>query len=71
MARKVAVSHAKMPIDTARALQALPGQYIRKNGRGVPRNQLPGALANSFKKGDVIYQRVIASKKRAASAHLS
>jgi hypothetical protein len=48
----------------ARVLQAVPGQYIRKNGRGVPRNQLPRALPNSFRKGDVIYQRVQESKRK-------
>ena len=50
-------------VKSARALQAVPGQYIRKNGRGVPRNQLPRALPNSFRKGDVIFQRVQTSKR--------
>jgi hypothetical protein len=30
----------------------------------VPRNQLPRALPNSFKKGDVIFQRVQTSKRK-------
>jgi hypothetical protein len=57
-------------VKSARALQAVPGQYIRKNGRGVPRNQLPRALPNSFIKSDVIYQRVIASTKKGGKRSL-
>lgn len=30
----------------------------RRTGRGVPKNLRPAALANSFRKGDVIFQRV-------------
>jgi hypothetical protein len=57
-------------VKSARALQAVLGQYIRKNGRGVPHNQSPRALPNSFKRGDVIYQRVTASKKKGGKRSL-
>ena len=40
--------HDTVGVKSARAVQAVPGQYIRKNGCGVPRNQLPRALPNSF-----------------------
>ena len=56
---------------SARALQEVPGQYIRKNGRGVPRNQLPRALPNSFRRGDVIYQGVTASRKKGCKRSLN
>ena len=44
--------------------QVAPGKYNRRNGRGVPRNQLPRALPTSFKKGEVIFQRYSMPKKK-------
>jgi hypothetical protein len=52
--------HAKGGTKTARGNLAIPDSKLksRRTGRGVPKGLRPTALPNSFKRGDVIYQRV-------------
>jgi hypothetical protein len=52
--------HAKGGTRTARGKLAIPGTTIRgqRGSRGVPEGLKPRNLPNSFKKGDVIFQRM-------------
>jgi hypothetical protein len=56
--------HDSGDVESAKAPQVVPSQYIRRNGRGVPRNQLPLALPRSFKKNKVVFQRYSVPKKK-------
>jgi hypothetical protein len=59
------MSLAARPAWHGTAASGRPGK-----GRGVPRNQLPRALLNSFKKGDVIFQRYWESKRKSGKPSL-
>jgi hypothetical protein len=41
-------------MKTERGRVAVPGKYIRVNGRGVPPNLQPRDLPNSFRQGDTV-----------------
>jgi len=56
--------HADGGAKTVRGRVAVPGKYIKVNGRGVPRNLQPRNLPNSFRRGDIIYQRYQETKKK-------
>jgi hypothetical protein len=49
--------HAKGGVKQARGRLALPSARIRRGASGVIKSQKPINIANSFVKGDVIYQR--------------
>jgi hypothetical protein len=48
----------------ARGKLAIPGQAVRRGSRGVVASQRPGALKNSFRQGNAIYQRVKSGKRQ-------
>ena len=49
--------HESGGMKRAKGRLAIPSQQVRRTSRGVSTRQRPAALANSFRKGDVIYQR--------------
>jgi hypothetical protein len=51
------ILHAKGGTKPARRLLAIPDRKVRRGAKGVSANQRPAALPNSFRKGDIIYQR--------------
>lgn len=52
-------------VKVARSRLAIPGSYVRRGSNGVITSQRPRNLANSFVKGDVIYQRTNVARKGA------
>ena len=49
--------HDKGGTKTGRGKLAIPDRKVRRGSKGVVASQRPGALPNSFRKGDTIYQR--------------
>lgn len=59
--------HAKGGSKQARGRLALPSKRIRRGSSGVVASQKPVNIANSFVKGDVIYQRAGRGKRKRLS----
>jgi hypothetical protein len=60
----------KNDIAPAGKNKGMRGQCIGKNGKGVLNIMLARALANSFRRGDVVVQRVTASDKKGGKCGL-
>lgn len=50
--------HAKGGTKPAKTMLAIPDRKVGRGAHGVVKSQLPRNLKNSFRKGDIIYQRV-------------
>ena len=49
--------HAKGGTKQAKGRLAIPDRKVRRGSKGVVQSQRPAALPNSFRKGDILYQR--------------
>ncbi|GGC70663.1 hypothetical protein [Chelatococcus reniformis] len=63
--------HATGGIKRAQGALAIPDPAkVRRGAKGVSKNQRPRALPNSFRKGEVIYQRLVAKKRKTGGLRL-